>query len=932
MKTTINPVLLLRIPAFALSDELIDVWEELKSAIAYASKDFYNKISHIKADELSGLDFKLRFTIWKYFNRAKYRGIPYGSFSGFALGKLSEIDDGVIFSNEQHLHRFKDWSLSSDVRLSETELSAPERFYFSNSSAYTTTRNIRFIALQDKVFELAEIERSIFIEGLLEYCTKPVAYADLLTFAAGYELEQEVLDGILLAMLDLQLVFTDLHTNIIGPEYFNRIKQEIDDSDEAYLIAEREVLSGGVPAGIFKHLPSCIEKLQSLVPKPEVRDMVKFKLTFTKRYEQRKIPLMLALDPELGIGYGDLEGCTGIVSIAQELSTIYVKEKAYAGSRNYFVNQLFKCIIESAKTPDQVVRMEHMSEPGSLPGAPSLPGNSFNALLRIAGDLVIVDQLGGCTATALSGRFSLASIPVRDWCREISTAETDANPDVIFFDLAYTAEGRVDNINRRDSIYNHELPILNYSCSNNPLSINDLHLMMADGELILFSQRYGKRVVPRLSSAYNYSRSDLSVYRFLCDFQHEQVHSGLSFDLVALLPELEYYPRIQYHNLVLSTAKWRVRTADLKNNNIGEVLRRKGVSRFFCVGEGDQTLCFDLDCTTELLYLESHVKKYNDFVISEIISTDKQLFKDSYKKSYFTQICLAIQHGKTLYKPLSHHFATSPVVPDQVIFPGKDWLYFEIYCHPQRMNHLLTGPVASFLETYEIHFKTWFFIRYNDPAMHIRLRIQMVEPRQGYFFISRLTEFLEPELEEGLITDIQLKSYKKETYRYGEAQMEASEQHFHVDSNHVLTMMSAYTDDHHHYLHCMQLMLAVLDHILPDRKKQLMLIREVQRSFELEHELTVEDFKKINKEWSNFLTTFNSGLLDDGYLLPQELVSSFIGCITASPAVLYQKIFCDLFHMHVNRLFTDHQRTHEMIIYNFLHKQLQLRSRKMSYS
>lgn len=931
MKIKISPVVLLRIPAFSLTDQLTDVWDELKGAISHSSVSFYEKIKLLEVKDLDQLDPKTHFTIWKYFNRSQYRGVPYGSFAGFAVAELNVNSEGVVFSNEQHLHRFKDWSRSNQYKVDEVDLIAPDRLYLANSSAYLTSSTIRFLSFQDQVFELSEIEKSNFITELLSYCSKPVSYNDLRAFARTREIIDEVLIGILTAMNELQLIFTDLQPNITGQDYFERTGQTLKPTEEQYLIAERKVLSGAVPGQALQHLPSCINYLSEKLQYSENKDLMDFKKSLLKRFEGQEVSLMRALDPELGIGYGDLEGENSASSLISEIKGAGQQKEAPVFQVDSFAHELLLKFLQGKGDRKQVVQLEDAIR-GPVTSKLK-PANSCSALLRIADELLILDSLGGCTANALAGRFTLASEAVEQYCKHTAAAEAKANPNVIFFDLAYTAEGRVDNVNRRKSIYEHEVQVLNYSCSKNLVSLNDLMITVKNNELILLSRKYGKRVVPRLASAYNYSRSDLSVYRFLCDLQHQDIQSKLLFNVVSLLPGLDFYPRIQYKNIVLSPAKWRIRQSDTVGKSMENLLREMEVSRYFSIGNGDQTLCFDSHKNEDLLHLKQYLNQYNDSVISEVIIPNKQIFKDDKKKCYFTQIMVSLNHDEQLYKPQYPAALTKKKGPEKIIVPGKDWLYFEIYCHPQRSNSILTNQISSFISRHRLNLNSWFFIRYNDPAPHIRLRLQLKDKKAGYSYISKLMWMLDKELADGIITDVQLKTYQRECDRYGFKQIELTEQHFSRDSDYALEVLENEQDDFENYASCIALMKAALASLELTDRQRMAFVQEVQRSFEKEHLMSSLEFKRVNKEWQDFSAEYPLERMEDMLLrLPADLRKSFENTLNATVANRRPDLFCSLFHMHINRLFSNQQRSHELIIYSFLHKLMQCESKKVHYA
>ncbi|WEK21533.1 MAG: thiopeptide-type bacteriocin biosynthesis protein [Candidatus Pedobacter colombiensis] len=924
MKLSINPFLILRIPAFSFEAQIEMVWEDLKLSISQSSPDFYDKIKSIEAEDLPLVEARMKYTLWKYFNRAQYRGTPFGSFAGFAVGKLSHTEDRLIIENKQYLHTFNDWEPNGQTHTVDSDLFRPDRLYFANASIYMTTISIRFLCLQNQSFELAEIERSIFIEMLLDKCKDRVPYSELICFAALQEVERNVLNGILQSLIALQLLFTDLDRNIIGEDYYNRNEIPLQSPGHTYLIAERKVHSGTINKAILQSLPGCVEYLLLAIPPTENKDFNHFKTAFLKRYEYQEIPLMIALDPEFGIGYGDLENAAFTDALINELIAANTgKQAAMSFQQTELTRYLLNCIIESKGDRKQVVELQRIAQEVKTE-AFKLPANTFSAMLKLADDLVILEQLGGATANALAGRFTLASKEIERHCHEISKYESEANPDVIFFDVAYMAEGRVDNINRRKAIYDYELPLLNYSCSKNLICLDDLLLTIANDELILLSKKYRKRVVPRLASAYNYNRSDLSVYRFLCDLQHQNIQSRLLFDIETLIPGLNFYPRIQYNNIVISPAKWKIQVSAINIDHLKAEMDRMEVVRHFTAGNGDQTLCFDKESEADMLSFKRYVAQKTDFIITEAFIKAENLVNDVDGKNYCQQFMISLQHSTTLYQAYSPCIVKTKDAIPGVIVPGRDWLYFEIYCHSQRVDEILINALAGFITKYKVAFKCWFFIRYKDPTNHIRIRFQLKDIKKSHLYTSKLMDALEAYFDAGYITDIQIKTYRRELQRYGHAEIEKIEQHFCKDSNYSMDVIGKNLSLNGRYANCMELMKVVINELTLDYKDRLAFVKSIQDAFMKEHHLENSGFKRINKAYESFRNDYNSHWInDDLIIIPDQLLQSFKTTIQHCDSNLKLNLFRDLFHMHVNRLFSEHQRTHEMVIYSYVYKELQ---------
>ncbi len=85
IKPVISPAAIFRIPKFPLSAGLASCWPDLKSAIQSSSPSFYEQIKDLDARDLENTDPKIFHSISKYFNRAKYRPVPYGSFASIGI-------------------------------------------------------------------------------------------------------------------------------------------------------------------------------------------------------------------------------------------------------------------------------------------------------------------------------------------------------------------------------------------------------------------------------------------------------------------------------------------------------------------------------------------------------------------------------------------------------------------------------------------------------------------------------------------------------------------------------------------------------------------------------------------------------------------------------------------------------------------------------
>ncbi|WP_147243666.1 lantibiotic dehydratase [Pedobacter miscanthi] len=926
MKLNIQPSVIFRTPKFSYQSEIADCWEELKIAISLSSASFYETIKDVSAGELKDLPPKVYFTIWKYFNRAKFRSTPYGIFAGFSLlnNGIKPSESKIVISGEQKIRELVDWPYKNNIRLPLAGLLQKNCLLFSNSSYYFTPGSIRYIACTDGVFELAELDEDEFVKQILNLCLKPITVNDLVCALNLKDGETDHLFSLLQDMHDLQLIFTSYDPNIIGKDYFERIGVSNTNDLPKYLIAQRTVQSGHLNEQLLQAIPNMVNLLHGILPDNNREALSQFINRFKKKFEEQEVPLLFALDPEMGIGYDELE------QAGENDDFIYKLKNKSDKSENS--NGNIKSVFKDLLSPQNFEKGKSLLL-NKLTIKPSentkpLP-NSFSMIMSVTDGLIFAEQIGGVTSNALTGRFTMADEAVENYAKSIADAEQAANPDVLFFDVAYMVETNIDNVNRRKLLYGHQLSILNFDTSEHPLTLNDIHLSVVGNEVVLRSKRLNKRLMPRLASAYNYSRSDLSVFRLLCDLQHQGLQASLSIPLDTLFPDLDYYPRLQYQNIVLSNCKWKIRKENLLDKDkkflSPELCRAHlveiGVGNYFKAGVSDQTLCFALHNDEDLNAFLQYMQKQSSLYIEEvIIPVDSQVI-DEEGRPYFAQFILSINHQEKIYKALMPEEAPAQVT--RYFLPGSEWLYFEIYCHQQRSDQILAEVIASFLENYQDDINSWFFIRYNENGNHIRFRLQLNNKSQVQALTSGLMDELTVFVNSGLVSDVQIKTYKRELERYGHDMIESVEQHFSVDSDYVLSLFETQPDYFEKYRLCSILASQIVKAGVFGKQAAVKIIRSISDSFNQEHQLDAADFKQLNNQYQQFRNAEFNALNPVQAQKLEAFAMSFINILQREKPENRVKLFSNLMHMHVNRLFNRDQRTHEMVMYYFLLKDIQ---------
>lgn len=306
-----------------------------------------------------------------------------------------------------------------------------------------------------------------------------------------------------------------------------------------------------------------------------LKTLNQFKENFLKRYESREMPLLFVLDNEVGIGYakntqGDVSPLIDdfIVPLANSQSSDFQNSIHSILFQKY--RQSSQHIIELTDKDVQDIDVKWDDLPPTLSViCEILKDNKEGCAFFIKG-------VSGMSAAALLGRFCHLNEQILNNTIAITEKEAKMYPDKIFAEIVHLPESRLGNILLRPILRPYEIPYLaNTSVSAEfEISPNDLYVSIKNNRIILRSKKLNKEIIPRMSTAHNYSgQNPMPVYHFLCDMQHQDGRVGLWFNWPDIVQNLDYLPRVVYRNCILSKARWTIHKKDIKifTNIIDEI-------------------------------------------------------------------------------------------------------------------------------------------------------------------------------------------------------------------------------------------------------------------------------------------------------------------------------------------------------------------------
>ncbi|AZA82028.1 lantibiotic dehydratase [Chryseobacterium lactis] len=262
----------------------------------------------------------------------------------------------------------------------------------------------------------------------------------------------------------------------------------------------------------------------------------------------------------------------------------------------------------------------------------------------------------------------------------------------------------------------------------------------------------------------------------------------------------------------------------------------------------------------------------------------------------------------------------------RTFIPGSEWLYIKIYTGVKTADVILEEAVNPLLQKLQEEdlIRKWFFIRYNDPKIHLRLRFELSDIHHFSKVLSLITDCLQEHIDSGEISEFLVDVYKREVERYGEQTIEAAEFLFWKSSNEILREYLHFDDEE-------KIMVALfhidkmLDYLGLTIHEKVEWAGHGNQSFKKEFNADKRLNSQLDKKYRVFTSQYSEFVESDDYMPFKKIIQKNINeCeevlqyIKSNNPDAIQTFFPSVFHMHVNRLFISNQRLFEMIIYDYL--------------
>ena len=981
----------------------------VREALALGSPQLLQILDEGRADPGTGRGRRLERALLHYLARTATRATPFGLFAGCSVGTIDQQTRLSLAPASEYRRRSRldgDYLYALAGELAR-ELK-PALVHRPNSSLYRAAGQIRYVEVrvagEARTHHLVAAERSDHLDAALARAAAGATLDEVVDAVRG-DGDGDVPVATAAAYVDelvsAQILVPDLGFHLTGPEPTDDLVDQLaahpGSRDAAAVLAgARDELAaidaGGLGAdperyrriaGSLERLPARVDParlfqvdmtkpaavatlggavlaeiergagLLARLARPRPDDALsRLRDAFAARYDSRPVPLVEMLDAEIGLAVGS--GTEASPLLAGLAFPGGPDTPAPWGRRE---DHLLARLGEALLTGRQEIALDARDLELMADDDPPPMPDAFDVLATVAaGSPAALDRrdfrvrvagASGPSGARLLGRFCHGDGELRAHVERHLRAEERLDPDAIYAEIVHLPEGRVGNVVARPVLRGHEIPYLARSGApgDRQIPVTDLSVALEGGRFVLRSERLGRRVVPRLTSAHNYGWGALPLYRFLALLQHEGTIPSVEFTW-GPLAHAPFLPRVTSGRVVLSLATWTLGADELRpllGGSRAELYRRvqrlradRGLPRFVTVVEGERVLPIDLDSALGVESFAHVVGNSDRAQVAEPFGWPDQLCVEGPEGRFAAELVIPFVRvaARAPLPPAPRQPAPASV--RRSFPPGSEWTYAKLYAGSATADRVLAeeiGPLAGELVGTGAADR-WFFIRYSDPDFHLRVRFRGDRGAARAALEAAIARLHGA----GLVRRAQFDTYEREVERYGGAgAIDLAERAFEADSDAVLEILAllepgdAGADERWRMALCgVAALLADLGLDVPARRDLMKRLREAfGRELGAGARLARQLGERLARERASLEELLDAG--DDHPLAPgvealrrrsERLAPVFgelhaldrAGALTAT----LEDVAAAHLHMHCNRMLRSAPRAHELVIYDLL--------------
>ncbi len=663
----------------------------ISEAIFLASPELYIQLIKWKKGEFNDVkkEKRIKLSLLKYITRMSTRCTPFGLFSTIGSGFIDNDTKIELFTKDE-FQKKTHYDMHFLVNFSNYLKNKPhikkQLLFYSNSSLYRIGNRYRYVEyyLENKkrVYTLESVTHSKYLEKIIINAKKGNTIDGFINILENENIERDDANSFISELIENQILVSDIEPTVSGRDFLENIKLKLssilnvdkeleiinelqsflkkvdlkigntlleyqpikefisiigDFYEEKYLL-QTDTFSSFNKNTIDKNIIEKIKQgsifLNKIGKQEKNQNLEQFKLAFVKRYERERVSLLQLLDVESGIGY--IQNSNSLED-TPFLDDVIFPNESNEGFKNNIEDIAFKRILqkkieECLKKNLNTITLKDADFPNlnsDWTHAPDTLSILTEIILDNGKEKVFMDY---CSphATKLLGRFGHGSVEIDKLLSNVVKKEEEMNSEYIIAEIIHLPESRIGNILRRPKLSDYEIQYLGKSnlSLEHQIALEDILVSVEDNTIILYSEKFKKRIKPKLSNAHDYSFNSLPVYHFLCDLQLQN-ELGFGFQWAKEFNLYSFLPRIEYKDCILSKARWNFNKEDIKSflkciNDKNKLLfsifkwrKKNNLPEIIQLIEGENTLVINLKNYSSICMFLETIKARDKFILEE---------------------------------------------------------------------------------------------------------------------------------------------------------------------------------------------------------------------------------------------------------------------------------------------------------------------------
>ncbi|WP_412078846.1 lantibiotic dehydratase [Streptomyces xanthophaeus] len=786
------------------------VWETdgFSAAVAAASPDLAKRVGQIRDGRpLPARDVRRTvLAVLRYLLRASGRATPFGLFAGFAAAHYGATPALAVGTGHEAVAKPDAASLNTLVARCEADRALRSHLLLVASSLAVERDGHVVVEHRPPTTangapEHVRIRLTGPVRAALEGARSPVRWSELAAklSAAFPRAETAGVTGLLAGLVEQRVLLTSVRAPMTATDPFAMLLDHVEKYAPMRAADLRESgrpaldlrvdWSLRIPETVAREAESAAFALSRLAPRAALSGWDEWHTRFLDRYGLRAVvPVVDAID---ALGYPpSYRGAADVVPSRMPDSDSRLLKLAFGAA----MQRRLEVVLDDAM-------VEELASTDA--GRPVQPSTELTVRIHAVdmaalerGDFALHVTGVARSAGATTGRF-LGLLPdaERHAMSKTYAALPGVHQDALVAQISSTplsAQG--ENVARAPQVTDLVIPVGDYhGPESGGLPVADL-AVTADAErmhLVSLSRR--RPVHTLLLNAVDLPHHTHPLARFLVEAPVALAVPCTGFQWGSAASALPFLPALRYGRTVLSPARWLLTDTDLPTSGASWEQWDEGLAGWrhevnlperVYLSEADQTLALDLAEPSHRALLRAHLDRHRTVTL--------RLAPHAHDLGW------AGDRAHEVVIPLASDQRIPPVptAGGHVVgrghghLPGcDDRLYLQLHGHRDRQDAILTRYVADLM--HELDGPRWWFIRYPDPADHLRLRLACAPGAIGTA-IQTVGAWARKLQQQGLITHLTIATYQPETARFGgAAAIEAAERYFAADSAAAVAQLAA---------------------------------------------------------------------------------------------------------------------------------------------